>query len=1005
MGPRDAMLNTLKKAAHKARFSNRISAFSPKPPKRIKDAIPLRRGVPEVAFPVDVMLTGLCPKAGAGLLRMRWQTKRHFLVERDWLVDKGLPGEVVRLKFGKVSKKRWPHGAIDVFPDPEVRKVTSSPYEVPPACPHYDICSGCDFLHLSYGRQLIEKQRWVEQAILPTKASSAAIQRIRPSEPQQFYANKVEWIFSEDEGDLRFGPAGYSGRTESLEPLAGCVLPPRAATRVLSVFCEAFMEQRQARPDVYSIYDEKGGVGRFKSVIAVCTRSPGPRSGKAGSRRRTEVLLNIIVAEEVKDVEDVLRPLSDAVAEVAPRCLVGIVVNRARAKRDLMGGRREILLHGRRNLRQEFSVSLPKGIPQAKNGAGVLPALGYQPIRPQGPEKKDFLLQVGAGSRMVAHSRLAGDLAKVVLEFCKVGETDIVWHCFCGAGELSLALSAVGEHVVAIGTSAAEVSTLKRNLAANKVDNATSVLCNLRSPWTLKQLSMHISQSQQKRLLLGTGDEQEKARDFAVTCFVPGEGRRRQLQRLLSAPFTAPLLREDAMAHRELQTLLPAFVRDFRPGATTLPVPQNKEEGAVKQREVTPEMETRLKSLYRKLAFKYHPDQNPDDPEASDRFLALTQAYRALVGDKAGPEEGDDEAVDPFVTAVHSSYRPKFKHRWTREELTKEERDDKRAAFETQRAAAAAAAPSSSAQAMDGEEESAAEMAPPEEKGPFDSEDEDEAKGNRPKQGDTVRILRESRASRYTKGTSGTKGKSGKLQKDERNDLPFKVLLDGGQIGWYHEGDIEICQDKPEYVEEEWEFDEGEDFVVKMEIDEAWASPVEPSEEPSEAAAYMQHPHEPGDNLEEASLESEVQINAEAAAPTKTLPPPDVIVVSQPRNRKAGRGTPSYFHTWLRSTAARAIVYVATDADAFAEDLKAMIDLGYSLEQLQPFDPEPHRRGLLLVARLELVRPLAGSADYLDGAEERLLGGSRGLHLPHDVHNVPLLGTGGYAGSAAAIGR
>jgi DnaJ-class molecular chaperone len=40
-----------------------------------------------------------------------------------------------------------------------------------------------------------------------------------------------------------------------------------------------------------------------------------------------------------------------------------------------------------------------------------------------------------------------------------------------------------------------------------------------------------------------------------------------------------------------------------------------------------------IKSAYRKLAKKYHPDQNPDDPAAKDMFAKVSQAYE-IVGDK-----------------------------------------------------------------------------------------------------------------------------------------------------------------------------------------------------------------------------------------------------------------------------------------------------------------------------------------------------------------------------------
>lgn len=42
-----------------------------------------------------------------------------------------------------------------------------------------------------------------------------------------------------------------------------------------------------------------------------------------------------------------------------------------------------------------------------------------------------------------------------------------------------------------------------------------------------------------------------------------------------------------------------------------------------------------IKSAYRKLAKKYHPDQNPDDPKAKDRFAAANQAYEILGDEKS----------------------------------------------------------------------------------------------------------------------------------------------------------------------------------------------------------------------------------------------------------------------------------------------------------------------------------------------------------------------------------
>jgi len=59
-----------------------------------------------------------------------------------------------------------------------------------------------------------------------------------------------------------------------------------------------------------------------------------------------------------------------------------------------------------------------------------------------------------------------------------------------------------------------------------------------------------------------------------------------------------------------------------------------------------------IKSAYRKQAKKYHPDQNPDDPKAKDRFAAASQAYE-IIGDEKNRAAYDRGEID-------ATGKPKF---------------------------------------------------------------------------------------------------------------------------------------------------------------------------------------------------------------------------------------------------------------------------------------------------------------------------------------------------------
>ncbi|KAG2286532.1 hypothetical protein Bca4012_082923 [Brassica carinata] len=64
-----------------------------------------------------------------------------------------------------------------------------------------------------------------------------------------------------------------------------------------------------------------------------------------------------------------------------------------------------------------------------------------------------------------------------------------------------------------------------------------------------------------------------------------------------------------------------------------------------------------LKRAYRRLAMRYHPDVNKDDPDAAAKFIEITVAYEVLLDEMKAPDDiREDEVLIPIKRTCYDWY-------------------------------------------------------------------------------------------------------------------------------------------------------------------------------------------------------------------------------------------------------------------------------------------------------------------------------------------------------------
>lgn len=133
-------------------------------------------------------------------------------------IPKVLPGEIVEYKIIN-DKKNYMEGQV-------TKIIKNSPQRIIPKCKYYDVCGGCNLMHMSYQNQLIYKQEKIENIINKYVNEKVDIKPIIASENEINYRNKITI-----HADKHIGL--YQENSNKLIKIDECLLADKRINRII----------------------------------------------------------------------------------------------------------------------------------------------------------------------------------------------------------------------------------------------------------------------------------------------------------------------------------------------------------------------------------------------------------------------------------------------------------------------------------------------------------------------------------------------------------------------------------------------------------------------------------------------------------------------------------------------------------------------------------------------------------------------------------------------------
>ena len=312
-------------------------------------------------------------------------------------------GEEIDLRITKVMKTCAAGEMV------KLRK--PSPERAKPECPHFGLCGGCDFQHMSYTEELRAKRQRVQDALTRLGGTDLQVEEILGAKDPTHYRNKSQYPV---------GPGGtigfYKARTHQVVGVDRCLIQSEVSDKTAKAVGDWMRRYK------ISAYDERTGKGLVRHIYV--------RVNQKG-----ESLCCVVINGRQLPREPELVAF---VRAAAPKT-VGVVLNSNTRRGNVILGDKYRTLWG-----QDFLMD-------------TLCGLRFKLSVPS-------FYQVNRDQAEVLYGK--------ALEFAGLTGEETVLDLYCGTGTITLCMAAKAKKVIGAEIVAPAIADARENAERNGIENA-----------------------------------------------------------------------------------------------------------------------------------------------------------------------------------------------------------------------------------------------------------------------------------------------------------------------------------------------------------------------------------------------------------------------------------------------------------------------------------------------------------------------------------------------------